>query len=172
MKRLLAAGLCLLAFASPAAAQTAEEAVGYVFLGLADGGKIVRGKTTMDWKELGASPAIFEGAGNTNGHAYTIRFTVSATAPCDYEITLEGPKDMVPGEKRLFAKVALDKVSGVTVSPDGFKIAVAGDGFCETGRTNPDCNAIEDPDLFASVDADRHNAALQFIKSAVCTAKP
>jgi hypothetical protein len=172
MKRLLAASLCLLAFASPAAAQTAEEAVGYVFLGLADGGQIVRGKTTMDWKELGASPAVFEGAGNTNGHTYTIKFTVSATAPCDYEITLEGPKDMVPGEKRLFARVSVDRVDGVTVSPDGFKVSVTGNGFCETGRTNPDCNAIGEPDLFASVQADRHNAAFQFIKEKTCTAKP
>lgn len=173
MKRLLIAASLLFGLIAPAAAQTAEEAVAYVFLGLADGAKIVRKTTTMSWKESAGSPAVFEGEGNTDGHAYNLKFTITAEAnPCDYTITLEGPKEMVPGMKRLFAKVDFTKIDGVAISSDGFKAAVTGSGFCETGRTNPDCNGKEDPDLFGSVDLDRHSAAIQFIKTEICTTKP
>jgi hypothetical protein len=173
MKRLLIAASILLGLVAPAAAQTAEEAVAYIFLGLADGAKIVRGTTTMSWKESGGSPAVFEGDGNTAGHAYNLKFTITAEPdPCDYTITLEGPEDMVPQMKRLFAKVDFTRIDGVAISSDGFKAAVTGAGFCETGRVNPDCNWKDDPDLFGSVDLDRHSAAMQFIRTGVCTVRP
>lgn len=163
---LVAALLTLLA-AAPARAQTAEEAVAYAFLGLADGASLLRGKTTMSWKETADSPATFEGDADTAGHKYHIRFTVTAIDDCGYEITLEGPRDVVRMGKALYAKVDLRKVTGVSVVEHAVKALVSGNGFCETGAVNPNCMELDTSDLFGSVDVDRHQAAVAFIRE-VC----
>jgi hypothetical protein len=171
--RVLMIAAAAMAVAGPAAAETAEEAVAYVFLGLADGGTLVRGPTTMKWVEAGGSPAVFDSDATVKGKPAKIRFTVKANDPCTYEIILEGPPKMVPGQKRLFAKVNLKDVAGVTITPDGFHQTVTGKGFCETGITNPDCLQMEEHDLFGPVDAERHKKSLAFLATEVCApAKP
>jgi hypothetical protein len=168
MKIVVALAFAFLASAAlPAVAETAEEAVGYAFLGLADGGGLVRGTTTMKWTEAGGSPAVFDGDTMIQGHPVKIKFTVTALNPCDYDITLEGPPGIVPGQKRLFGKVALKDVTGIAIAADGFHASVAGSGYCETGRTNPDCLRMDSHDLFGSVDGERHKAALAFLQT-VC----
>lgn len=159
------------ALAVPAAAlaETAEEAVAYALLGLADGAHLERGKTVMDWKEVSASPAAFSGEATIGGKPARIDFTVSATDPCHYEVMLAGP--MVPGGgKTLYARVDLTAVSGLGISDDGLKIEIAGEGFCETGRTNRDCMVVDRSDLFGFVDPARHAASYAFIRSDVCPA--
>ena len=83
--RLLPAFVALAALAGPAAAQTAEEAVAYAFLGLADGARIERSGTTMAWVESGSSPATFDGEVVINGRKDTLHFTVKALEDCRYE---------------------------------------------------------------------------------------
>jgi hypothetical protein len=164
--------LAILAFLGmmvPAAAQTAEEAVAYVFLGLADGAKLERGSTTMSWVETAASPATFDGDAVISGHPSKIRFTVKTLEDCRYEITLEGPEVLVPGGNRLFARVALRDVSDIAIDKDGFKSTFNGIGFCETGRRNTNCMTVENTDLFGAVDADRHRDAIAFLRDEVCT---
>ena len=96
----------MLAFGGPALAETAEEAVAYAFMGLADGASFKRATTTMTWTEASASPAVFDGDVDIDGKAAKVRFTVTAVDPCHYEVALEGP--MVPGGgKALYAKVDL-----------------------------------------------------------------
>jgi hypothetical protein len=168
MKSLLALAFVLLA--APASAQTAEEAVGYAFLGLADGGGLVRGTTTMKWTEAGGSPAVFNGDTTLQGHQVKITFTVKAIDPCDYEIVLEGPPGIVPGQKRLFGKVTLKDVSGIAIAADGFHASVAGSGYCETGRSNLDCLQMDKHDLFGTVEGERHKAALAFLQTEICAA--
>jgi len=164
--------LAILAFLGmlvPAAAQTAEEAVAYVFLGLADGAKLERATTTMSWVETGASPATFDGEVVISGHPSKITFTVKALEDCRYEITLEGPEVLVPGGNRLFARVALQDVSDIAIEKDGFKSTFNGIGFCETGRRNTNCMTVQDTDLFGSVDAARQKQAVDFLRAEVCT---
>ncbi|MCB1488044.1 MAG: hypothetical protein KDJ88_11375 [Bauldia sp.] len=169
--RLLPAIAVLMAFAGPAAAQTAEEAVAYAFLGLADGAKIARSGTTMDWVETGSSPAAFEGAVVIGGQKDTIHFTVKALADCRYEVTLEGPGHLVPGGNRLFARVDLQEIEQVTLDDDGMHTKIEGIGFCETGQRNPTCMAVPVSDFFGVVDPERHKEALAFLRDEVCTAK-
>ena len=162
-------GLALLAHAGAAVAQTAEEAVAYAFLGLADGATFERATTTMSWKEASASPAVFNGALDINGNAMEATLTVTAVDPCHYEVTLEGP--MVPGGGRaLYAKVDLTAVTDVAPAPGGIMVEVKGDGFCETGRTNPTCMTMSRSDLFGFLDADRHAETVAFIRTGVCPA--
>jgi len=168
MKKPALAVLLSLVAAGPAAAETAEQAVAYVFLGLADGGTLVRGTTTMKWVESAGSPAVFDSDATVKGHEAKIRFTIKANDPCNYEIVLEGPPKMVPGQKRLFAKVNLKDVAGVAITPDGFHQTVTGKGFCETGITNPDCLQMEEHDLFGPVEAERHKQALAYLATEVC----
>src|SRR5690606_13309119 len=84
------------AIAGPAVAlaQTAEEAVAYGFMGLADGATFERATTTMSWREASTSPAVFDGDADIGGKRAKIQFTVTAIDPCRYEVALEGP--MVP----------------------------------------------------------------------------
>jgi hypothetical protein len=161
--------LAFLATMMPAAAQTAEEAVAYVFLGLADGAKLERATTTMSWAETGASPATFDGDVVIGGHPSKIKFTVKALEDCRYEITLEGPEELVPGGSRLFARVALRDVSDIAIDKDGFKSTFGGTGFCETGRRNTNCMTVDNIDLFGAVDATRHQDAIAFLRDEVCT---
>ena len=157
------------ALAVPAAAlaETAEEAVAYALLGLADGAHLERGKSIMDWTEVSPSPAVFSGKATIGGKPVQFGFTVSATDPCHYEVMLEGP--MVPGGgKTLYARVDLTAVTGLGVSGDALQIEVAGDGFCETGRTNRDCMKVDRSDLFGFVEPERHAALFDFIRADVC----
>jgi hypothetical protein len=167
MKKCLpVAALAVLALAGPAAAQTAEEAVAYAFLGLADGATIERTGTTMKWVETAASPATFDGDATIRGHAAKIRFIVTDVENCRYEITLEGPPELVPGGSRLFGKVALHDVADVTIAEDGFTTTIDGIGFCETGQRNPTCMTLNNADLFGAVDLDRHRETLAFLRKA------
>jgi hypothetical protein len=160
-----------MAFAVPAAAlaETAEEAVAYGFMGLADGASFERATTTMNWKEASASPAVFDGDADIGGKPAKIRFTVTAIDPCHYEVALEGP--MVPGGgRRLYARIDLTAIDTVSVADDGIHIDVAGGGFCETGQNNAECMMMSQSDLFGFVEAGRHADLLAFIRSDVCPA--
>jgi len=163
------AALAFLGMMVPAVAQTAEEAVAYVFLGLADGAKLERATTTMSWAETAASPATFDGDVVISGHPSKIRFTVKALEDCRYEITLEGPEVLVPGGNRLFAQVALKDVSDIAIDKGGFKSTFNGIGFCETGRRNSNCMTVQNTDLFGKVDAARQQETIDFLRSEVCT---
>jgi len=158
-----------LAVQSPASAETAEEAVAYVFVGLADGAALERDGTTMKWVEVASSPATFDGKVDIGGRRADIRFIVTAVEDCQYEITLEGPSALVPGGNRLFARVALTEIADVTVEPGGYKAAVDGIGFCETAQTNPSCLTVREADLFGVVDAERHRHSVDFLRNEVCT---
>jgi hypothetical protein len=149
-------------------AQTAEEAVAYAFLGLADGATMARGQTKMSWKEGTPSPATFEGDAVVGGKAAKLRFIVTAVDKCHYEVTIEGPANLVPGSTRLYAQVFLGEVSGLTVTDDGRKANISGSGFCETGPVNRTCMAMSTPDLFGTVEAARHKATVDFLKGEVC----
>jgi hypothetical protein len=167
---LLAAAM-LASASAPALAQTKEEAVAYAFLGLADEATLTRGKTTMSWRENASSPATFEGDAIIGGKRTKLRFTVSATDACDYEIVLEGPPNIVPGTKRLFARIDLRKVTAIGITADGFKATVGGHGLCETGSRNPTCMEVDTFDLFGSVDPKKHGDTVAFIRDSVCAAK-
>jgi hypothetical protein len=170
LKPALAASVLVVASAGSAVAQTAEEAVAYVFMGLADGASFKRATTTMTWTEASASPAVFDGDVDIDGKAAKVRFTVTAFDPCHYEVALEGP--MVPGGGRaVYAKVDLSAVTGVAVASDAIRVEIAGNGFCETGRTNSECMTVAQSDLFGFVDAKRHADALAFIRADVCPAE-
>ncbi len=166
--RVLMFAAAALAAAGPAAAETAEEAVAYVFLGLADGGTLVRDTTTMKWVEAGGSPAVFDSDAIVKGKPAKLRFTIKANDPCTYEVILEGPPKMVPGTKRLFARVDLKDIAAVTIAPDGFHQTVDGKGFCETGISNPNCLQMERHDLFGPVEVERHRQSLAFLTTEVC----
>ncbi|HMN85651.1 MAG TPA: hypothetical protein PKA74_06650 [Bauldia sp.] len=168
--RLLIAAAALLSVVAAARAETPEEAVAYAFMGLADGATLERGTTTMEWKETGASPARYVSQSSTGGRKYSISFTVTASDPCKYEILLEGPPTMIPTGKAVYARVDLAKVTGITVGDHAFKAAVAGDGFCETGKTNPRCMPLDTSDLFGFVDVEKHKATLAFLRDEVCPA--
>jgi hypothetical protein len=165
----LLALLAPLAIAAPARSQTAEEAVAYAFIGLADGASLVRGQTTMSWKEIAGSPATFEADATTAGRKYQIRFVVTAIDDCNYEVAIEGPRNMVRTGKAVYAKIDLRKVTGITVTDHAVKALVAGHGFCETGAMNPTCMELDTSDLFGSVDIDRHKETVAFIRDKVCT---
>jgi hypothetical protein len=154
--------------ASAAFGQTAEEAVAYAFMGLADEATLTRGKTTMSWKESAASPATFDGDAIVNGKRAKIKFTVAATSKCEYEVTLDGPPEMVSGSHRLYARIDLRTVTDVAINPEGFKATIGGRGFCETGMRNPTCMSVGSSDLFGAVDAARHKEAVAFIRAEVC----
>src|SRR6476619_6750338 len=96
----LACSLAMCLLPVPALAQTAEEAVAYAFLGLADGAKLARGQTSMSWKEAGKSPATFEGDAVVGGKPVKLRFIVTAIDECHYEVKLEDPANFVPGSTR------------------------------------------------------------------------
>jgi hypothetical protein len=157
--------------AAPALAETPEEAVAYVFLGLSDGGKLVRGPTTMSWTETTPSPAVFVSEAIVKGRPAKITFTVTALNPCNYEIVLEGPPAIVSGKKRLFALVSLQDVSDIAIEADGFHASVIGNGYCETGRTNPSCAPMNRYDLFGPIDAVRQKASLASLRDTVCVKK-
>jgi len=166
---LLASGV---AFAAPAAgfAATAEEAVAYTLMGLADGATFERATTKMEWTEASASPAVFDGKATIGGKPADIRFTVTSLDACHYEVTLQGP--MVPsGGKTLYAKVDLTAVDGVAPAPDALHVDITGGGFCETGRTNRDCMVVNRSDLFGFVEAERHGELVAFLREDVCPAK-
>jgi len=163
------AGVLFLALGGTALAETAEEAVAYAFMGLADGATFQRATTRMNWTESSTSPAIFDGDVDIEGKVAKVTFTVTAIDPCHYDIALEGP--MVPGGgKALYAKVDLTAVTGARIAPDAIRIEIDGDGFCETGRTNRDCMKVDRSDLFGTVEETRHAETLAFIKASVCPA--
>src|SRR5258706_3262054 len=118
--RLLRFAAALLPFFAPATvhAQTAEEAIAYVFMGLADGAKLERGKSTMTWKETGSSPATYEGVWTVNGHVNNISFAVTASNDCDYVVRIAGPPAIVPSGTSLYARVELKKVIGISPRSD------------------------------------------------------
>jgi hypothetical protein len=72
--------------ATPGLAETAEEAVAYVFMGLADGAESDRGPTHITWRAGSSSPAVFFGHGEAPDRAYDVTFTVTALSPCRYEV--------------------------------------------------------------------------------------
>ncbi|SDB44406.1 hypothetical protein [Bauldia litoralis] len=170
IRRLFLAAATLLAVTAAAAAQTPEEAVAYAFLGLADGASIERSGTTMTWVETGSSPAAFDGDAMIGGQKAAIRFIVKAVEECRFEITLEGPSNLVPGGNRLFGRIDLKNVGDITIAEDGFKTSIEGIGFCQTGQRNPTCMTIHDADLFGSLDAERHSEAVAFLREQGCAA--
>ena len=169
MKSLILAA-ALAGLPAAAHAQNAEEAVAYAFFGLADGANLVRGTTTMLWKEAAVSPATFESAAIVKGSPVPLRFTVKSVGECTFEVTVEGPPNVIPGKKRLFAKVDLRRITGVTVAEGARTSTISGSGFCETGMSNPTCMEVTAADLFGPIDQDRHKAALAFLKNEACRA--
>jgi len=170
LKPALGAAATLLALAGNAMAETGEEAVAYVFMGLADGASFKRATTSMNWTEVSPSPAVFDGDMTIGGKAAKVRFTVAATDPCHYDVSLEGP--MVPsGGKALYARIDLTAITGVAPSSDAIHVEIGGSGFCETGRSNSDCMKMNQSDLFGFLDAKRHSDMLAFINASVCPAK-
>ena len=168
--RVLQLAILLIALGAPvaAAAQTAEEAIAYVFMGLADGAKLERGKSLMTWKETSSSPATYEGVWTINGHVNNISFAVSATNDCDYVVRIAGPPTIVPHGTSLYARVELKKVTGVAPLADAERIGVTGDGYCETSPGNEDCRPTDTSDLFGAVEAARHQELVAFIRTKVC----
>jgi hypothetical protein len=164
----LAAVLMPLILPVAAAAQTAEEAIAYVFMGLADGAKLERGKSLMTWRETGSSPATFDGVWTINGHANNISFAVTATNDCDYVVRIAGPPTIVPGGTSLYARVELKKITDVAPHADAERIVVSGNGFCETSPGNQDCRMTDSSDLFGAVEAARHRDLVEFIRTKVC----
>ncbi|WP_421723323.1 hypothetical protein [Bauldia sp.] len=170
MRALLATAGLALVVAAPAFAETPEEAVAYAFLGLADGATLERSGTTIEWTETAASPATFDGVAIIGGHRSNIRFIITATEDCRYEITLQGPANLVPGGSRLFGRVSLREIRDVRISETGYKSQIEGTGFCQTGQHNPSCMVARDPDLFGTVDLDRHRKMVAFLQDEVCVA--
>jgi hypothetical protein len=165
----LGASALWMALAGTAVAETAEEAVAYVFMGLADGASFKRATTTLNWTEASPSPAVFDGDMTIGERAAKVRFTVTALDPCHYEVSLEGPM-VLAGGKALYARIDLTGVSGVTPAADAISVEIEGDGFCETGQKNPACMKMNESDLFGYIDAKRHADAVAFIRSSVCPA--
>ncbi len=163
-----AAPLALAALlAAPLAhAETPEEAVGYAFLGLADGATLARGSTHLAWKESSTSPAVFVGHGEGGAKTYDVTFTITKVADCDYEIYLAGPAAMVRGGKALYAKVGLATVTGISAGPTQVKIE--GGGFCQTGQVNPNCVPVPATDLFGTIDPEKHLRIVEQIRAEAC----
>ena len=168
---LLASAAASLALPAAAHAETPEEAIAYVFVGLSDGANLTRGTTTMNWKHAAGSPAVFEGHGNTGGREYDIKFTVRTVDDCDYEIYLDGPTTMIPLGHVLYAKVSLKDISGATAGDKDVKVTIAGKGFCETGRMNPVCASVDNTDLFGFIDAEHHKQVVDYMLTKVCPRK-
>lgn len=151
-----------------AEAQTAEEAIAYVFLGLADGAKLERGMSSMTWKETGSSPATYDGVWTLKGRANAISFAVTATDDCDYVVRIAGPPTIVPHGSALYARVEMRKVTGIAPHPDAERIDVTGTGYCETSPENEDCRPTDLSDLFGTVEPARHQELVAFIRTKVC----
>jgi hypothetical protein len=149
-------------------AQTAEEAIAYVFLGLADGAKLERGTTSMTWKETGSSPATYDGVWTLKGRSNAISFAITATNDCDYIVRIAGPPNMVSHGGSLYARVELKKVTAIAPDSDAERIDVTGTGYCETSPENEDCRPTDRSDLFGAVEAARHQEMVQFIRTKVC----
>jgi hypothetical protein len=157
------------AFLSGAArARTAEEAIAYVFLGLADGAKLQRGMSSMTWKETGSSPATYDGVWMRNGRTTQISIAVTATNNCDYVVRIAGPPDLVPHGSALYARVEMKKVTSIVPRPDAVGINVTGTGYCETSPENEDCRPTDISDLFGAVEPIRHQETVTFIRSKIC----
>jgi hypothetical protein len=151
---------------APVFAETREEAVAYVFLGLSAGAEIDRGPMHLSWRATSSSPATFFGHGEGAGRAYDVSFTVKALSSCRYEIQLAGPLDMVPGGTALYARILLDEITGVT--PGALQVGIEGDGFCQTGERNPNCTRVHKTDIFGALDPAKHTRLLEHLQSAVC----
>jgi len=148
-------------------AETAEQAVAYVFMGLADGATFKRDTSTFQWRETSPSPAVFDGAATVGGETMDVRFTVIAVDPCHYEVNLKGP--MVPGGgETLFSRINLSAVEDLSIDGEGIRVELRGEGVCETGPVNRDCMPIDRMDLFGFVDRPRHAETLAFIRKDVC----
>jgi len=151
-----------------AAAQTAEEAIAYVFMGLADGARLERGKSLMTWKETNSSPATYEGVWTINGIVNNISFAVTATNACDYVVRIAGPPTIVPQGTSLYARVELKRVTDVAPLADATRIGVSGDGYCETSPGNEDCRPTDTSDLFGAIETGKHQELVTFIRKTVC----
>lgn len=160
----LAAGA--IALVAPAAAETQEEAVAYVFLGLGDNAALTRGQTQLNWKEISSSPAVFQGHGEGGGKRYDVKFSVSAAGDCDYEIKLSGAPNVVRGGEALYAKVAVKDITAI--SPDEFHVKIEGDGYCQTGSLNPNCVVVHTADVYGSIDPAKHGTMVEQIQTDAC----
>lgn len=157
------------ALPAPALAETPEEAVAYAFLGLAGGAELDRGLTHLTWRAASASPAMFVGHGEGGRRAYDVTFTVTARSDCDYEIELAGSPDMVRGGKTLYARVALRDIRAVVGG--AFQVTIEGDGFCQTGASNPNCTLVHKTDIYGTLDPEKHARLVEQLQNEVC-AKP
>ena len=158
------AAVCLTA--SPALAETAEEAVAYAFLGLAAEPQLDRGRMHLAWQEISASPAMFVGHGEGPGRAYDVIFTVTALSDCDYEIQLAGAPEIVRGGEALYARIHLDEVTGILAG--AFQVTIEGDGFCQTGESNPNCTLVHRTDIYGTLDPAKHARLVEQLQSKVC----
>jgi hypothetical protein len=149
-----------------ASAETAEEAVGYAFLGLAENATLTRGATSLLWHQTSSSPAVFEGHGEGGGKSYDVSFTVTRTGDCDFVIDLAGPGNMVPGGKALYAKVSLKEITAIKPGP--LQVTIEGKGFCETAQMNPNCVPVPATDLFGSLDPEKHLRLVTQLQKEVC----
>ena len=157
------------AFLSVAAqAQTAEEAIAYVFLGLADGAKLQRGASSMSCKETNSSPATYDGVWMRNGRSTAISIAVTATNSCDYVVRIAGPPDLVPQGSAIYARVEMKKVTSIVPRSDAVGINLTGTGYCETSPENQDCRPTDISDLFGAVEAIRHQEMVTFIRTKIC----
>jgi hypothetical protein len=169
MRFLLFTVVLILAFLSEAAqAQTAEEAIAYVFLGLADGAKLERGLSSMIWKETGSSPATYDGVWMRNGRTTQISIAVTATDNCDYVVRIAGPPDLVPHGSALYARVEMNKVTSIMPRSDAVGINLTGTGYCETSPENEVCRPTDISDLFGAIEPIRHQEMVTFIRTKIC----
>jgi len=150
-------------------AETAEEAVAYAFLGLAADAELDRGRMHLTWQAVSASPAMFAGHGEGPGRTYDVIFTVTALSDCDYEIQLAGPPEMVRGGEALYARIQLDEVAGILAGE--FQVTIEGDGFCQTGESNPNCTLVHKTDIYGTLDPAKHARLVGQLQGEVC-AKP
>ena len=169
MRFLLFTVVLILAFLSEAAqAQTAEEAIAYIFLGLADGAKLERGMSSMTWKETDSSPATYDGVWMHNGRTAAISIAVSATDNCDYVERIAGPPDLVPHGSALYARVEMKKITTIMPRADAVGINLTGTGYCETSPENEDCRPTDISDLFGAIEPLRHQEMVNFIRTKIC----
>jgi hypothetical protein len=158
------AAACLTAGA--ALAETAEEAVAYAFLGLAAGAELDRGRMHLAWQAVSASPAMFVGHGEGPGRTYDVVFTVTALSDCDYEIHLAGPPEIVRSGEALYARIHLDEVTRILAG--AFQVTIEGDGFCQTGESNPNCTLVHKTDIYGRLDPAKHARLVERLQNKVC----
>jgi hypothetical protein len=109
---------------------------------------------------------MFVGHGEGPGRTYDVIFTVTALSDCDYEIQLAGAPEIVRGGEALYARIHLDEVTGILAG--AFQVTIEGDGFCQTGESNPTCTLVHKTDINGTLDPAKHARLVEQLRGEVC----